>query len=328
MSPFQSYRSLLTVAPLGVVLLGSLAHASDGLIEINQIQTLAGGVTPGDTPGFPLTISAPGSYVLTGNLTVGDLNTTAIQVSAASGVTIDLNGFTIKGACPVPAGCSAGAGTSIGIDAVNASGTVLRDGRVRGFGSDGVDPGSNARVSGLFVEGNGGAGIAAGSGSEISDSRTFDNAGAGIIATASSVRSCSAEENLDGMVLGQLSLAIGNTVIGNGRIGILVNGVGTTVRQNIVSLNAADGIAVVASGSLVIDNVAYGNASGGIAVLTGGSVQRNASFNNAIGIYLYPEAGGNPAAYRGNVVNRNTVATVTDGINVGENSCNGNATCP
>jgi hypothetical protein len=42
--------------------------AVDGVIEINQSRALAGGVTPGDAPGFPVTISARGSYRLTGNL--------------------------------------------------------------------------------------------------------------------------------------------------------------------------------------------------------------------------------------------------------------------
>jgi hypothetical protein len=38
------------------------AAAVDGVIEINQAKALAGGVTPGDTAGFPVALSAPGSY--------------------------------------------------------------------------------------------------------------------------------------------------------------------------------------------------------------------------------------------------------------------------
>ncbi len=322
------YRSLLLLAPLGSGLLASPGSAIEGVIGINQVQALAGGVTAGDSAGFPVTISAPGSYILTGNLTVGELNTTAVQITSTSGVTLDLNGFTIRGACPAVGGCAAGEGSSMGIDAAGSSGAELRDGRVRGFGSGGVSTGANARIVGLFVEGNGGNGIAVSTGSEISDSRTYDNAASGIVATASSVRFCAAESNLDGMTIGEKSLVLGNTVISNGRIGILVNGSGTTVRQNLVNLNAADGIAVTASGALVVDNVAYGNAAAGIALLASGSVQRNTSFNNALGLYLFPESGGNPAAYRGNVVNGNTAASVTNGVNMGENSCNGNATCP
>src|SRR5947208_13936545 len=71
-------------------------YAVDGVVLINQSAALAGNVTPGDTPGFPVTISVSGSYRLSGNLTVPDANTTAIQITADD-VTIDLNGFAIAG---------------------------------------------------------------------------------------------------------------------------------------------------------------------------------------------------------------------------------------
>jgi hypothetical protein len=35
--------------------------AVDGVIEINQARVLAGGITPADTPGFPVTIGTSGS---------------------------------------------------------------------------------------------------------------------------------------------------------------------------------------------------------------------------------------------------------------------------
>ena len=51
---------------------------------------MAGNVTPGDTPGFPVTISKAGSYRLSGNLTVPNKDTTAILI-VADDVTLDLN---------------------------------------------------------------------------------------------------------------------------------------------------------------------------------------------------------------------------------------------
>ena len=73
------------------------AAAADGVIEINQAGAMQGGVTAGDTAaGFPVTISEFGSYRLTGNLTVADAGTTAIEVTSGD-VTIDLNGFIISG---------------------------------------------------------------------------------------------------------------------------------------------------------------------------------------------------------------------------------------
>jgi hypothetical protein len=90
--------------PLAVAILlasaATPAAAVDGVIEINQAAALAGGITPGDTPGFPVTLSQPGSYRLTGNLDTTGLpnaqDVTVIRVTA-SDVSIDLNGFAIVG---------------------------------------------------------------------------------------------------------------------------------------------------------------------------------------------------------------------------------------
>jgi hypothetical protein len=94
----------------------SSLYAVDGVVLIDQNRALAGNVTPGDAPGFPVTISQPGSYRLSGNLTVPDSNTTAIQITADF-VTLDLNGFSIIGpnVCTVnPTACSApGSGTGV-----------------------------------------------------------------------------------------------------------------------------------------------------------------------------------------------------------------------
>ena len=65
-------RSLPSLTSYGwvfiLLLTGTVpAFAADGVIEINQARAKAGGVTPGDTPLFPVTISQPGSYRLTGN---------------------------------------------------------------------------------------------------------------------------------------------------------------------------------------------------------------------------------------------------------------------
>src|SRR6266436_5075236 len=78
-------------------------YAVDGIVLIDQNRALAGNVTPGDTPGFPVTISLSGSYRLSGNFTVPNANTTAILITAHN-VTIDLNGFSILG----PTVCTGG----------------------------------------------------------------------------------------------------------------------------------------------------------------------------------------------------------------------------
>jgi hypothetical protein len=71
------------------------AAAVDGQILITQAKANAGGVSPGDTAGYPITISQPGSYKLASNLTVNKA-TRGIIVTAHD-VTIDFNGFRLFG---------------------------------------------------------------------------------------------------------------------------------------------------------------------------------------------------------------------------------------
>jgi hypothetical protein len=88
-------------------LLASSAAAIDGATEINSARAAAGGVTPGDAPGFPVTISAPGSFILTGSITAPSnglpLLTVAISQPAVPGhhVAIDLHGFVLNNAANV-----------------------------------------------------------------------------------------------------------------------------------------------------------------------------------------------------------------------------------
>src|SRR2546426_5014835 len=101
-SNIQSPRMALLVA---IIALAFPLHAVDGVVLINQSNALAGNVTPGDAPGFPVTISVSGSYRLSSNLTVPDANTNAIEIKT-SGVTIDLNGFSILGPTVCSTSCS------------------------------------------------------------------------------------------------------------------------------------------------------------------------------------------------------------------------------
>ena len=76
------------------------ALAADGTVLINQ-STITNGLTGCPTGGhFPIFICQPGSYRLSGNVTVPDANTDAIHITADN-VTLDLNGFAILG----PATC-------------------------------------------------------------------------------------------------------------------------------------------------------------------------------------------------------------------------------
>ncbi len=155
-------KTLFSLTILAV--LASPVYAVDGVVLINQSIALAGGVTPGDTPGFPVTISVSGSYRLSGNLVVPDANTTALQITA-NNVTIDLNGFSIIG--PVvcsgfPTSC-APTGPGAGIDGGAFNGVTVLHGVVTGMGGTGINLfGIGARVEDIRALGNGGTGISVG----------------------------------------------------------------------------------------------------------------------------------------------------------------------
>jgi hypothetical protein len=136
------------------------AFAVDGVIEISQSQAEIGAVTPGDTAGFPVTITVPGSYRLTGDLVV-PASTSGIRIDA-DGVAIDLNGFGIAG----PYACC-GAGTGSGIEFTPNAGrqATVENGDVSGFALDGVQLGDGARVERVTVSQVGRDGITLGGGS-------------------------------------------------------------------------------------------------------------------------------------------------------------------
>lgn len=153
--------SIDVVIVLVVLACGSADAIAAGPVTLTQAKANKGGVTPGDAPGFPVTISRPGSYILEGNLTLPDGDTTGIEI-AASHVTLDLGGFAILG----PADCSGGwpcpgAGTGSGIltPALQANVTV-RNGTIQGAGGTGVSLlGDSHLVEYLHVRSNGSDGI-------------------------------------------------------------------------------------------------------------------------------------------------------------------------
>lgn len=318
-----------------LLLTSTAALASDGVIEINQAKALGGNVTPGDAPGFPVTLSQPGSYLLTGSLTVpANLGGIAVgQIQA--GVQIDLGGFEIAG----PGTCSGGSGPALTCTGAGASGfgidapvpVRVRNGRVRGFAQGGVRlQSSRNQIENLRVEDNAGDGIFAGKGSVVVQSVAARNFGHGLSVDGAVVDRCSAWLNrLTGMrnLSSSGSTFLGVVAQNNGAQGILAAN-NSVVRDSSVTFNTLDGI-VAYAGSLVSDNVSSDNGQAGIAALSTSLVQRNSVLNNGgIGLYLFPEQGGAASAYLGNVVAGNGGGTVTNGINMGGNSCNGAATCP
>jgi len=233
---------------------GSL-FAVDGVVLIDQAHALAGGITSGDAPGFPITISESGSYRLSGNLTVPDANTTAIEVQVGD-VTIDLNGFSIIGptVCNVltSSSCSP-AGSGEGIVSHVGKGIKVLNGTVRGMGSNGID---------LSVEMNSAEKVNA-----------HDNGGIGIF-VAGTVIDCAAI--LNGAVGIAASLVQNSQALSNGSDGISVSfGVAT---GNLSMENSGHGV-VAACPSVLVNNVIGANGKADLSL----SGSNCASANNGIG---------------------------------------------
>ena len=170
----------------GFVLISASALASDGTIEINQL-CVNTGCFDGDTAGFPVQITSPGSYRLTSDLDVRSLsspqNRDAIAISS-NNVSLDLNGFSLIG----PVSCSGATptcsplGSGIGIVGTTLIRNItIENGAIVGFGEDGINiNGSPILIRDMQINNNSDAGIVAISGGRFLDNDISGNGGIGI----------------------------------------------------------------------------------------------------------------------------------------------------
>jgi hypothetical protein len=198
-------------------------EGAQGPVLISQGKALAGSVTPGDAPGFPVTISLPGSYRLTGNLTVPNADTTVIHITT-NNVTLDLDGFSILGpvVCPGPSAPCSDSGSGVGIDASSSARVTVTNGIVQGMGSHGIFCANECRIERVHAVSNAGVGIGTtGAGAAAVLVCTANNNGLdGISVSNGLVNESGASFNrMDGISLGNGS-ASGNTATGNGALGL------------------------------------------------------------------------------------------------------------
>jgi hypothetical protein len=224
--------ALLTVVIMVVIPFST--YAVDGQRKISQ--------TPSTT--FPIVINQPGSYVLTSNLAVTDPNQNAIEITV-NDVTLDLNGHMIQG----PHTGAPWGGSGNGIYALNKYNITIKNGRIWGFGGNGVmldhwggDP--SAEGAGHYIEkiqasnngdngidisvgvvnnctfnNNGGYGINADD-CTITYCMTSNNVLSGILADSSSISNCTANYcGLDGIMVDKSSI-VNCSVYENARDGI------------------------------------------------------------------------------------------------------------
>lgn len=269
------------------------ACASDGVFEINQACATAGCFS-GDAAGLPVTISQPGSYRLTSNLSAPA--THGIQINT-DGVQFDLGGFTISG--PVvctgsPISCVPSSYGPAGVlIAGSTNGVVVRNGRVQGFGP-GVYSGRAGVVENIIAIRNAATGIVAVDGTLIRNSSALYN-------------------GTTGMGIGLGAQVVDSVANFNGQFGIAIgregNNAGSVIRNTSVFLN--EGTGIYDEGRSIIDGcVINGNSGIGLQIVNGGSqVSNTIVTNNANGIKVDAgtafEAGGVRSSFSGNTLTGN-----------------------
>lgn len=229
---------------------------------------------------LPITITTPGSYYLTSNLST---TTTAITVEA-NNVTIDLNGFTLTGN---------GTDNHYGVTMWNRSNIEIKNGTIQNFYEGIIEPYTNGKghkVVGVRAIKNVVAGIhLVSSGNIIKDCTVMYN-GIGILAGATRY----------GIYAGSRSIVTGNQVSENcteantGTAFGIMTGDGAIITGNTVCTNAHRAIVQVfaistGNACVIKDNVVYDNAisctSGynGINAYAGSTLIGNSVYLNGTG---------------------------------------------
>ena len=315
------------------IALGAAASASAGPREINQAcATGPDGCFTGDPPGFPVLITEPGAYVLTGDLTVTDLDTNGIEISGALPfVSLDLRGHTIQGpsVCIGSTGswvCDNGLGNGITSGAPDPELFLqIANGRVTGFGNGGINVSSTARVKNVVADRNMGRGVFVLAGSILSDSVVSNNDGTGTFVSQSLGYGLTADGNssrglttLEGTLERSVASRTGST-------GVDMNG-SALIREVVSRDNTMDGLQGESNTAIYYGSFTD-NTSVGIrfALNTGATVRHTVLRANNTGLIL-----GTPATYRANTLSNNASADLSVSstpTNLGDNVCSG-ALCP
>jgi hypothetical protein len=232
------------------------------ILDMVTMAATAWAAAPTLISGCPYTITAPGSYILTKDLTSAG---TCIMIEV-SNVTIDLQGHTITGN---------GTGSAIedSTGASNKYDILITNGTIQHFGlAILVNQSHSATISGVTVQKNAGSQTIALFSATVFGSKIINNTGIGI--------------RING---DEPSAILNSEVSHNGAEGIVTLSGPTIVVNSEVSDNALSGIALSAvggiptSGNQVIETQANGNGGNGIdlSVEAGNSVIESTAQRNA-----------------------------------------------
>jgi len=252
--------SLLVLAAGGLVVAGPLRPAAGPvastcktLQEIEPRIAVNATNTPGNATSL-YRITQPGSYYLTGNIQ-GESGKSGIRISA-SGVTLDLNGFTVAGA--------AGTGDGIIDHSGSDRGVAIRNGTVSGWGGNGISLGDDhqsadalpgTHIENVVASGNGWYGFDLGGASMINHCSALSNGLSGFI----SVRSCmftdctSKSNGHSGFLAGASSVITGCSAMFNEESGFAA-AEGSVLSHCTANSNTGDGLSI--TGGVLVEHCA------------------------------------------------------------------------
>ena len=203
--PFGFIMMSNQLVALAAATLSLAAGLASDPVAIDAARAERGGVTPGDAPGYPVTINQPGRYRLMSDLIV-PAHTDGI-VFTAPNVTLDLNGHSVRG----PVRCTHStarravecdwrveAAPRAGINTAAAPHAVIRNGAVVGFAGVGIQLGEAALLENLEVSSNAGVGIAGAAlvgGGVVRQVLVQHNGGSGIVCEGLTVERSSFADN-------------------------------------------------------------------------------------------------------------------------------------
>jgi parallel beta-helix repeat protein len=249
-----------SIGCLLIIIIGmGMVYAGDGQIDIAVL---------------PYTISKPGSYIVTRDLTLTTLDTSGITITTGS-VTLDLNGHRLKG----PGKTAGVTGSGIGIPGY-VNNIIIQNGTVCDWRSTGVAAytAENSQFEALCCYNNGYSGIEAGYGCKITGNTCSSNGESGILAGKSTIIGNTCRLNGGAGIIGSPSCTIqNNTCINNTGTGI-AGGYGSTIINNCCMGSGSHGIS--ANSSTIIGNTLQGNTGSGIYANSSNLVRENTCEGN------------------------------------------------
>jgi hypothetical protein len=292
------------------------ASAANGVVEINQDKALAGGITPGDEPGFPVTLSEPGRYQLTGDLTVsGEVHAIVVE---ADGITLDLGGFAVSR----PRGGGHGATLIYG---PLRSRVTVQNGELGGLPLYCISLGPSARLFDVRSETCLMNGTSLGPWAIVASSTIAGGDGTALgvregVVSASSISGYT----MYGVLAGR-SVVVDSEITG-GAIGIIDDG--GVVRRTSAAGNIYSPFAYVPLGNATVieDSTLswFGLSVPTVRASSGSSISGCAIHSEFTGALVLDA----DSTYRDNTITTDGGVTVTGGIDLGGNVCNGEPACP